>query len=297
MAAQKDRGVGKPPLIITPKDIEILRFLADVGVARAKDVAYALGSRGSLTTIRRRLSELSGRANYQPRCPLYMFPLPSVNGNPERAYCVGQKGLALLASELGWSREGRFEPFKMRVVSDRFMRHTLAVASCVALARARSRPDLRLRECLLSDELGRRSPTLPAIADVWMRWEKPEAGRTLGLWIEADCATEGQATWKKLFTGKVDYLRSAAFRETFRVPRVLLCYVVVAQTAQAGERRRQSLGRYAMEVLKTHDLEKLAGNIRLTSVTLSSVYEHGLFDRLVWHTPHQPTTAVALLSP
>jgi hypothetical protein len=298
MGAKKGRGAVQAPLIVTAKDIQILRFLAMVRVGTAKDVAYALASRGSLTTIRSRLTTLAGGADYQPRCVLYRFPLPSVNGNPERAYCVGQKGFAHLASELGWSRERSIKLYKARVVSHRLLRHTLAVTSCVASARmfARSRPDLSLRDCLLSDELGRVSPTLPVIPDMWMRWEKPEAGRTLGLWVEVDCATEWQAAWAKIFRARVDFIRSGGCERTFGVPRVLLCYVVVGQTAQAGEIRRQTLCRWAIAVLKAREVEKWTRIVRVTSVLLDEVYEQGLFEKPVWYRPDSDTP-VPLFSP
>lgn len=299
MGAKKGRGAIQAPLIVTDKDIQIMQFLATVRVGTARDVTYALFSPGSLTAIRSRMSALAGGADYQPRCLLYRFPLPSVGGNPVRAFCLGQKGSELLARELDQSLDGSFRPYKKaRIVSISFLRHILASTRCVVAARmfARARPErpeMRLRDCRLSDEMGRMRPPLPVIPDVWMRWERSADGRTLGLWVEVDCATQYQRAWAKRFTARVEYLCSEAYKRTFGVP-PLLCYVVVGQTAQAGKRRLESLSRWSMAELKARRLTKWAGSIRLTSVLLDGVYEQGLLEQPVWYRVDQPAQPIPL---
>jgi hypothetical protein len=299
MGAQEERGAGKAPLIITARDVRMLRFLASVRVATARDVCNACFSPGSLTAVRARLRALSGGADYQPRCLLYKFPLPSLGGNPVRVFRLTTIGRDFLAREQGLHREKTYRPAKERILSFRFLRHELTVTACVAAARlfARSRPDITLRDCRLSFELGRMEPKLPVLPDAWMRWERRSDGRTLGMWIEADCATQYQATWAKLFQARVEYFRSEAYKQAFTVSRLLVCYVVVGQTAQAGEHRVQSLCRWGLSRLKELKLEQWAGIFRFTSVVLEAIYEQEIFEKKVWHRLDDLSTPVPLFGP
>jgi hypothetical protein len=286
----KRGNAGAPSLLIlSPKDIQILRFIAKARFSTAEPVAAALGSRGSLTTYRERLRRLSGGDGARGY-PLCRFSCPSANpGNSLRCYCVTSRGLRLLRQEAGIAPPPwHFRPGRMGILSYAFLTHALfqtSVLACVWRWQRRE-PAFVVKRLRVSYELSR-NPELPVLPDLWCA-VAGEKGH-FGLWIECDTGSEGARQWSTYFPKRVLYVHSEEFTKVFQTGAPLLAYVCLT------ERRRDTLQSLAMGVLKKLGKEKLAGNLRFASVDMERVYEQGLFEKPVWHRPDAPTTPVPLL--
>jgi hypothetical protein len=159
------------PLVITPKDLAILRAINICRFMTAKQVVRLKFSPGSLTYGRSRLARLSG-ADHQPGALLFRFRAPSGSqGNSQRIYTLGSRGRDLLVSE-GIPVEWYFRPYKVRTLSYGHLRHCLRLTDFYVAGKswARRQPDVALRECRLSYELSR-IPDLRVIPDAWMLFE------------------------------------------------------------------------------------------------------------------------------
>lgn len=292
MGKRLRNGTVTAPLILTEKDVRILTFLATVDLALARDVTMALASPGSLTTIRARLSVLAGSADYVSNAVLLRLQVPSATGNPQRAYCLGAAGRAILEKELG-IRVTKRTPSKLRAVSFGHLRHALALSAAYAcLVRwQRGQRAYVVKTCHLSYALSG-NPKLPAVPDLFCVVEG-KAG-TRARWIEVDGSTQWQAAWTKRLRERLRFIRSEAYEHAFGRVRPLVCYIVVGQTPEAGQRRAQALARWALAVCKDLGKEHLARQLRFTSVALETLYESGLMDQAVWFRPDQPATPIPL---
>jgi hypothetical protein len=73
------------PLILTPRDEQMLKVLYDYRYMTAKDMAYLLFSPHTEAYVRRLLTRLSGGSTPQPHTYLYCFHLPKVGlGRPQK---------------------------------------------------------------------------------------------------------------------------------------------------------------------------------------------------------------------
>jgi protein involved in plasmid replication-relaxation len=279
----------KAPLILSPKDIQILRFIAKARFSTAEPVAEALGSMGSLTTYRERLRRLSG-GDGAHRYPLYRFGYPTGNpGNSLRVYCLTSRGGRLLRQEAGITPPlWQFRPGRMSILSYSFLTHALFQTSVLACVWRwqRQEPAYVVKRLRVSYELSR-NPTLPVLPDLWCA-VAGEKGR-FGLWIECDTGSEGAKQWSAYFRKRLLYVHSEEFQKVFQTGAPLLAYVCLT------ERRRETLQRLAMGVLKKLGKEKLAERLRFTSVAMETAHTQDLFDRAVWYRPDAPTTPVPLL--
>jgi hypothetical protein len=80
----------KSPLILTPRDEQMLKVLYDSRYMTAEDMAYLRFSPKSHPYVRRRLSRLAGGAALQSNTYLYCFPLPKVGlGRPVNIFTLG----------------------------------------------------------------------------------------------------------------------------------------------------------------------------------------------------------------
>lgn len=294
MRATIGRGRGAAPLILTAKDLQILRFLATVNVATAGQVAAALFTEGSLTTVRSRLSTLAGGGDYVPNGVLLRLPVPSRTGNPQRAYCLGAEGRAILEHELG-SRGTKHTPSKLRVVSYHTLRHTLALSglyACLLRWDRSGQASWRLRKCQLSYELTG-NPTLPVVPDMFLVVEG--ARRTRARWIEVDASTQWRKAWVKRCQDRLIFTPSDAYQAAFGKGRPLLCYLALGETPEAGERRAKTLARWALALCKDLGQEHYARRLRFTGATLQTLLQIGLFeDKPLWVRPDQPATLLPL---
>src|SRR5688500_11837407 len=94
----------KPLLIVSERDEAILRALAKVRFATAKDITHLLPifSPSSLSHVREVLTALAGGGDYQPYQYLLRFSRPQITiGTTEKVYTLGARGREYLASALG----------------------------------------------------------------------------------------------------------------------------------------------------------------------------------------------------
>jgi hypothetical protein len=100
--------------------------------------------------------------------------------------------------------------------------------------------------------------------------------------LEIDCATEGQAQFKRMLAARIEFIRSGRYQEFFRQKACNICYVVVG-TSQ-GERlaRMHALRRWMMEVLKEQGREAWAETFKFAHVDFDEMYECELFEKPVW---------------
>lgn len=285
----KRGNAGAPSLLtLSPKDIQILRFIAKARFSTAEPVAEALGSRGSLTTYRERLRRLSGGDGAR-RHPLYRFRCPTANpGNSLRVYCLTSRGWRLLRQEAGIAPPPwHFRPGRMGILSYSFLTHALfqtSVLACVWRWQRRE-PAYVVKRLRVSYELSR-NPKLPVLPDLWCA-VAGEKGR-FGLWIECDTGSEGTEQWSAYFHKRLLYVHSGEFTKVFQTGAPLLAYVCLTQ------RRRETLQRLAMAVLKKLGKEKLAGTLRFTSVSLETIYTQGLLEKPVWYEAGGPERPIRL---
>ena len=290
----KRLGNGKvmAPLILSEKDLRILKFLAKTDLANARQVAFALAASGSLTAIRARLSCLAGGADYVPDALLLRVPVPSRTGNPQRAYCLGAGGVDIIAQEQGITVSKR-RPSKMRILSVGTIRHALALTALYAslLRWQRGQRALVLKECRLSYELSRRN--LPAVPDMFC--VVAGEGGTKVRWIEVDGSSQWRLAWARRLNERLRYIRTDAYTAAFGKVRPLVCYVALGQTPEAGQQRAQTLARWALSLCTDLGDSRLARHLRFTGAALETVLTIGLWDKPIWFAPHQPTTPLTLL--
>jgi hypothetical protein len=79
------------PLILTPRDEQMLKALYDYRYMTAEDMAYLQFSPHTVPYVRRLLARLSGYADFQTHTYLIRFPLPKVGlGRPENIFTLNQ---------------------------------------------------------------------------------------------------------------------------------------------------------------------------------------------------------------
>jgi hypothetical protein len=265
MRPKAGRDAAQAPFILTAKDETMLRMLAQLGVARAFDLAAFVGSPGCLTSVRSRASALAGSADHQPGCVLYRFPFPAVSGNQDRVFCLGAIGRAIVREELSLPLPTSFfRPSKQRVVTMGFLRHALLLTRVVSLAHAfvRRSSAVRLPNCRIHYELARRKPPLPVIPDAFLLFETE--GKRYPIWLECDTGSEFQVKWKHYLRRRLSFIRSGAYAQAFGMKGVVLAYVTTGQT------RLSALLRWSQEVI-TQEIpkeqqERLRGIFRFTSL-------------------------------
>jgi Replication-relaxation len=267
-------------LTLSPKDLQILRFIAKARFSTAEPVAAALGSKGSLTTYRERLRRLSGGDGAR-RHPLYRFRCPTAKpGNSLRVYCLTGRGRRLLRQEAGIAPPlWHVRPGRLGILSYSFLTHALfqtSVLACVWRWQRRA-PAYVVKRLRVSYELSR-NPTLPVLPDLWCA-VAGEKGR-FGLWIECDAGSEGAKQWSAYFRKRLLYVHSGKYTKVFQTGAPLVAYVCLT------ERRRETLQRWALGVLKELGKAKLAERLRFTSVAMETAHTQELFDQnqRVWFT-------------
>src|SRR6266702_6111689 len=127
-----DTALKKPrckPLILSERDMAIVRAIAQNRFMRPEDVVCSLPKPLSLSQMRRILSALAGGEDYTDRQILYRFPIPTrTKGTKPRVYAVGAKGWEFLA------QEGYYRPYKLRSLSFGHLWHSLLLTRFVCAA-------------------------------------------------------------------------------------------------------------------------------------------------------------------
>ena len=128
-----DLSETQKPLLLTPKDEEILKVINTYRYATTLDIAHLLYRPTYLPYVRKRLSRLSGGADLQPDTYLVRFWLPSSVGNRERIFTLGEKGRAFLREVAGLTVDWRFQIAKFKFFSfSNILHHLLLTRFLVA---------------------------------------------------------------------------------------------------------------------------------------------------------------------
>ena len=80
------------PLLLTPRDEEILASVYRYRFVTSTDIAYLLFRPSYMPYVRSRLTRLSGGNDLEENAYLCRFRLHATRGNPERIFTLGAKG-------------------------------------------------------------------------------------------------------------------------------------------------------------------------------------------------------------
>ena len=286
----------KPLLIVSERDEAILRAIAKVRYATAKDIAYLLPifSPSSLSHVREVMTALAGGGDYQPYQYLLRFRRPQITiGTTEKVFTLGARGREYFAEVLGeqvswWSR-----PYYVKGLSYAFLMHALLLTRVIAALTCfvRRTATYTLTDCRLSYALTgtQGAPTeeeaeeaqataLPVIPDAWVVLHRYD-GQDILLWLEIDCGTETAKKYTASLASRIAFLQED-YERLFGTTSVLVCYL-----ACYPDTRRQALQGWTQALLRELKLEDLADIFRFATVNYDSLYSAPLFDAPVWYRP------------
>jgi hypothetical protein len=286
------------PLLLTPKDEEILQAIAYYRYVTSLDIAHLLFRPTYMPYVRSRLSRLAGNKDLQPNFYLYRFWLPSPQGNRERIFTLGEKGQQFLKDVLGQMIDWRFQPSKLKFFSYSNILHHLLLTRFLVAATwwSRNREDVALLAKHTSYELLKNPPkvvlpqkkgkkTITVIPDAWVLFDK-EDGKFAVL-FELDRGMEHGAKFKEHVRARLAFIRSGKYKETFGVPGVIVAYVTTGQTPAYRNTRMKTMNDWTREVLEEINLQHFGGIFRFTSVEFDTIYIQAgnLFEEPVWLRP------------
>ena len=304
MRSDPPSKTAKSPLVLTPKDEEILRAIYEYRFVTALDIAHLLYAKGSLTYARSCLSQLAGGQDYADRQYLFRFPLPTGKaGSRERIYTLGAAGRDWLAS-IGLPINWYFRPSKTERLSRTHLMHNLTLTRFVIAAQYWCRThqictltDTRLSYALASaiaSENTGASTTLP-IPDAWLLFERAEDGKRFPILLEIDRGFEGQTAFKNHVRARIEFIRSGDYARMVGTPAVLICYATTSQIEAYRDTRRKTMQTWTMEVLREQKRENWAGVFRFSSFAFERLYELALLSEALWYRPEEPSP-VSLLT-
>ena len=274
------------PLILTPRDEQMLKALYDYRYMTATDMAYLLFSPHTVPYARRLLSRLSG-GDFHTRAYAYCFHLPKVGlGRPQKIFTLGVKGRDFLAWELGLPVDWYFRPDKVKHLGFSHLVHALLQARVVVAASywSRTQTQYTLTQSLLSHELAR-NPGLTVIPDAWLLFADTQ-GKKYQILLEIDRGMEYQAAFKRHVKARLAFIDSEAYANVFGVKAVIVAYATTGQTPAYRETRRATMTRWIQDVLAELGMKDWAGIFRMTSVVFEQVYDQGIFEKAIWFQPN-----------
>jgi hypothetical protein len=294
---------GTKPLVLTPRDEEILQAIAYYRYVTSLDIAYLLFRPTYMPYVRSRLSRLAGNKDLHPNCYLYRFWLPSPQGNRERIFTLGETGHKFLTEVLGQRIDWRFQPAKLKFFSYSNILHHLLLTRFLVAATwwSRGREDVALLAKRTSYELMKDPPkvilsqkkvkkTITVIPDAWVLFEKGK--EKFAVLFELDRGMEHGAKFKEHVRARVAFIRSGQYKETFSVPGVIVAYVTTGQTPAYRNTRMKTMNTWTHEVLTDLNLKNWGGIFRFTSVEFETIYDQAenLFEKPIWLRPDMKET-------
>jgi hypothetical protein len=279
----------KNPLILTPRDEEMLRAIYQFRYMTAKDMAYLLFTPRILNYVRHRLSRLAGDKDLATHTYLCRFQLPKVGvGRPEQIFTLGAKGRDFVEREAGLSVDWYFRPSKLKHLGFSHLVHALLLTRVVVAASywSRQQSQYTLTHTRLSYSLARHH-TLPVIPDAWLVLTDQQ-GKTYQILLEIDRGMEYQAKFKRHVKARLSFLESGVYTEVFGLRPVMVAYLTTGQRPEYRESRREAMTRWTQEVLQEMKMEDWAGIFRFTSVVFDDVYHQGIFEKAIWYRPDAP---------
>jgi Replication-relaxation len=303
-----------PPLMLTPREEDIVRAVATYRFVTARDVTHVFFSPGSLTYARHVLARLCGGREYVERQYLFRFPMASPRrGSPEQVYTLGALGREWLES-LGQPVDWYYRPSRAGRLSHSHVQHHLLLTRVVCAAQfwcrtqaAYSLVDVRLgyelaRNPLLAKSApatGERGGSLAAIPDAWLLVERAADHARFPLLLEVDRGTEAQEHFRNHVKARLAFIGSGDYAKVFHTPAVVIGYLTTGQSERYRETRVKTMVAWTRDVLSELKMERWAGLFRFTSVVYDSLYEEApaLFTQPLWYRPDAPSTPGALLTP
>jgi hypothetical protein len=272
----------KTPLILTPRDEEILKALHTYRYMTAKDVAYHLLKPQSAPYFRRLLMRLAGE-DFHTHTYVCSFPLPKVGmGRPEKIFTLGAKGRDFLAREENLPSDWYFRPSKLKHLGFSHLTHALLQTRMVVAAQywSRHQATYTLTHARLSYELAR-DLDLNIIPDAWLVFERTD-GDTFPILLEIDRGMEYQQKFKAHVKARIEFIRSGQYAKLFGMQAVMIAYVTTGLTPEYRESRRKAMCQWTQAVLEELGLKNWSGLFRFHSVVLETTYEQSMFAKPVW---------------
>lgn len=275
------------PLMLTPKDEDILKAIHTYRYVTTLDIAHLLYRPTYLPYVRKRLSRLAGSGDLVPEQFLWRFWLPSPTGNRERIFTLGEKGRAFLAELLGHKIDWRFQPVKLKFISYSAILHQLLLTRFLVAAHwwCKNREQFSILEERTSYELQQLKKALPVIPDAWLLFGSPNG--KYAVIFELDRGMEFQEKFKQHVRGRIELIRSGEYQRIFGVPGVIVSYVTTGQTPEYRNTRVKAMNTWTQEVLAELNLKSWGGIFRFTAVEFDSLYDQAenLFEEPVWLRP------------
>jgi hypothetical protein len=282
------------PLILSERDMAIVRAIAQYRFMRTEDVVCSLPQSPSLSQTRRVLSALAGGEDFCDRQILYRFPVPTLTkGTRPRVYAVGAKGWELLA------QEGYYRPYKHRRLSFGHLWHALTLTRVVCAAEyyCRTYQEYSLVQNKLSYELAREAPTVTlqaeghtttvkVVPDALLCFERPDRSK-YPILLEIDRGTEYQDRFKDHLRARLQLLFSGTFARVFQTPAVVVAYATAGQPPGSRETRCATMQQWTEEVIaemiQGKRQQEWLGIFRFCSLP-EDIYAsaHALFSAPVW---------------
>jgi DNA-binding Lrp family transcriptional regulator len=259
------RAAAPPPLEITPRDLEILRFVARFRFLASAQIAALIG--GSRPQLLRRLQKLfhAGLLD-RPRAQVRLF---SEDGPQPIAYALSARGARLIAPEE--ARTGRPPRPDNRNVGQLHLQHTLLVAeTMIALERAakesghfrlhdltpESRPGMAFKwgVTVRHGVRGEKTHRVGLQPDRAFLWEDTHTGEQVLHFLEADRATmpimrrglNQTSFWRKLLAYEATWTqglhRELWGKARFRVLTVTTSAARAANLATAADKLPRGRG-------------------------------------------------------
>jgi Replication-relaxation len=291
------------PLILTPKDEEILKQFAKFRLLTAQEITALCYSTGSHTYARSRLSALSGNQDITDEALTYGYPLYRIGfptgkpGRNEKIFALSLTGARTLHS-LGIPGAWYIRPSRLRTYSHSYFLHDLTRNRfIVALhAWAKSKPNLRIQTCL-SCEIAKRPPTVEipvqrlvlergkpvktpvmtrvgVIPDGEIVVTNTSTGERLLILLEIDQNTQAPQRLRNHFAGLLAYVKSPYFKARYgnNIP-YRIVYATQGVTEPASTSRLKYLCDFTIKFLIERKRPQDSQYFRFTTINFATLYE------------------------
>ena len=280
----KATPASQSPLILTPRDEDMLNALHTYRYMSAKDMAYLLFSPRILNYVRSRMVRLAGGEDFAAHAYLCRFQLPTTTQKGEKIFTLGARGRHFL-QEAGLPVDWYFRPSKLPHFGFSHLTHALLQTRVVVAASSFSRQQqqqFRLTQSRLSYDLSRLG--LSVIPDAWLVFENQQ-GKKYQILLEIDRGTQYQVAFKRHIKERLEFIDNEDHVKLFGIKAVMVAYVTTGQRPEHRDSRKATLLRWIQELLTELEIEDWAGLFRVTSVVLGEVYDAGIYEKAIWYKP------------
>jgi hypothetical protein len=282
-------------------DEAILRAAWEYWYLTARDVQRLLDVK-SLPHVRGVLRRLCGGRDFAEGQYLLRCPIPQTRkGGIEKFYTLGIQGRDFVASEMGLPVEGYYQPAKTAQRSYGTLMHDLSLTRFLIALRTwcHRQEHLSLSEIRTQYELAHdpllaevshtspeKDPRPKVVPDAWVHIAMVTEGRPLKPWpllIEIDRGTQYAKAFKERLLARLDFIRpNGLYSQMFATEFVTIVYLTTA-----GDVRRDTMCRWARQVLAAEQREDWAEVLLFGEVSFAEMYEQAnrLFTEAVWRRP------------